>query len=154
MIGLLLSVFVFNLAAFNYHKNLTKNQMIHIWVFTVALQTLFDVIIDFKYHGYWYFSKAIDWKGLPATTMLVPPVNIVFLNGYPFKKDRAKKIWYIAAWLIFMLGYETLALMPEPWGYFQYGWWNLWISAVVDIVLLYILLVYFKWIRKIEKDAH
>jgi hypothetical protein len=51
-----------------------------------------------------------------------------------------------------LLGYESMTLLPEPWGYFHYGWWNLWHSVVLDPVLLVILIIYYKWICRIEKD--
>ncbi|WP_338059383.1 hypothetical protein [Bacillus coahuilensis] len=38
MIGLILSIIVFNLVAFQTNKRLSKNQMIHVWAFTIVLQ--------------------------------------------------------------------------------------------------------------------
>ncbi|MGG0305854.1 hypothetical protein ABEY43_26200 [Priestia megaterium] len=46
--------------------------------------------------------------------------------------------------------YEMITLHPEPWGYFHYGWWNLWYSAIIDPVLLLITLGYYKWGLKLE----
>jgi hypothetical protein len=43
-----------------------------------------------------------------------------------------------------------LTLLPEPWGYFYYGWWNLWHSAILNPVLLLILLGYYKAVCKLE----
>jgi hypothetical protein len=78
MIGLLISVIIFNVIAFKTNTKLTGNQIVHIWFFTIAFQVTFDILVEFKYHGYWYFDKEIDWGGLIPHTVLVPPVNIFF----------------------------------------------------------------------------
>ncbi len=43
-----------------------------------------------------------------------------------------------------------ITLLPEPWGFFHYGWWTLWHSAILNPILLIILLGYYKWVWKIE----
>lgn len=153
MIGLLIAIIAFNYLAFKTNKTLTGNQIVHIWVFTIAFQTLFDVLIEFKYHGYWYFDREIDWAGLLPHLLLVPPVNMIFLNWYPYKTNFIKKMVYIIFFVISILIYEIITLLPEPWGYFHYGWWKLWHAAVLDPFLLLILLGYYKWICKLEKRA-
>ncbi|WP_282155856.1 hypothetical protein [Cytobacillus gottheilii] len=150
MIGLIAAVITFNLIAFKTNKRLTPNQIVHIWAFTIAFQQAFDIIIEFKYHGYWYFDKDIDWKGFIPHTILIPPVNMMFLNWYPFRKKRSKQTFYILLWSIGILVYEAITLLPEPWGYFNYGWWTLWHAAVIDPILFMILLQYYKWITKLE----
>lgn len=92
MIGLIISVIIFNTIAFNINKRLTANQIVHIWTFTIAFQCIFDIIVEFKYHGYWYFSKGVDWVGLIPHTVLIPPVNMMFLNGYPFERRMRKSL--------------------------------------------------------------
>lgn len=153
MIGLILAIIFFNVVAFTTNKRLTKNQIVHIWLFTMLFQSLFDLYVDQKYHGYWYFSQDVDWVSLPAIIMLVPPVNIVFLNWYPYNASLFKKVLYYLYWLVFMLLYEVVALLPEPWGYFNYGWWKLRYSILIDPFLLIILVIYYKWICKIEKAS-
>ncbi|WP_410777446.1 hypothetical protein [Ectobacillus funiculus] len=150
MIGLIISVLLFNLIAFKTNQHLTKNQIVHIWTFTMSCQSLFDMYIDIKYHGYWYFTKDVDWEALIAFIALVPPVNMMFLNWYPFQSSRGKKILYFVYWCISILLYELLTLLPEPFGYFHYGWWNMSYSAIVDPILLSLLLMYYKWICRIE----
>ncbi|WP_209121216.1 hypothetical protein [Alkalihalobacillus sp. BA299] len=152
MIGLMIAVILFNSIAFITNKRLSKNQIVHIWTFTIAFQLLFDEFIDQKYQGYWYFAKGVNWESLPALTMLIPPVNVMFLNWYPFDKSLLKRILYFIFWLHLILTYEVIALLPEPWGYFNYGWWNIWLSALIDPVLLIIILKYYRWICKIEKN--
>lgn len=153
MIGLIFAIILFNLIAFMTNKRLNKNQIVHIWAFTVALQILADTYIDGKYHGYWYFDRGIDFKSILALTVLIPPVNMMFLNWYPFEEFLYKRILYIFYWVLAITFYEAVTMLPEPWGYFYHGWWKLWYSAIVNPLLLLIVLFYFKWIRKIEESV-
>lgn len=153
MIGLLTAIFLFNYFAFNKNRRLTGNQIVHIWTFTIALQSLFDVFIEFKYHGYWYFDREIDWAGVLPHICLVPPVNMIFLNYFPHKSKIVKQLSFIILFVITILTYEALTLLPAPWGYFHYGWWKLWHAAMINPVLLLILLGYYKWVCKLEKKA-
>ena len=153
MVGLIIAIIIFNLIALKIKKRLSLIQMVHIWSFTIAFQTVFDVYIDFKYHGYWYFSKSVDWNSFIALIFLVPPVNVVFLNFFPYKNTLMKKIIYLATWEVALLLYEVITLLPEPWGYFHYGWWTLWHSLIINPILLLILLGYYKWMVKLEKRS-
>ncbi|WEG14648.1 hypothetical protein PU629_09910 [Pullulanibacillus sp. KACC 23026] len=153
MVGLILATLLFNIIAFKTNKKLTTNQIIHIWLFTIAAQNIFDLIIDLKYHGYWYFTKYVDWISLPATVLLVPPANMIFLNLYPFKSSLLKRITFFSSWLFFILIYELIAALPEPWGYFNYGWWKFWYSVLADPFFLLIILIFYKWILKVEKKS-
>ncbi|WP_286137295.1 hypothetical protein [Bacillus sp. 7894-2] len=51
-----------------------------------------------------------------------------------------KKVSYFIIPEIFLLGHETAALLPHPFCFFHYGWWNLWYSAFVNPILLMILM--------------
>ncbi|HZH60587.1 MAG TPA: hypothetical protein VEY70_13620 [Metabacillus sp.] len=150
MIGLVIAIIIFNFIAFRTNKRLTKNQILHIWLFTIALQGIVDLYIDCKYSAYWYFEKGVDWTSLPALTLLIPPVNMMFLNWYPFGSPLQKRVMYYFYWVLFMLIYEIIAMLPEPWGYFNYGWWSIWHSAVVDPFLLMFVSNFYKWVRKLE----
>ena len=144
MFGLIAAVILFNFIAFKTNKTLTRGQVAHIFMFTTTFQVTFDLYIDLKYEGYWYFTKNVDWLSLPAHSILLPPVNMMFLNWYPFKESLWRKAFYLLSWVILLLLYEWITLLPEPYGYFDYGWWDIWHSAVVDPILLLILLWYFK----------
>jgi hypothetical protein len=150
MIGLLISVLVFNLVAFKINKRLTPSQVLQIWTFTIAFQMLFDLIVEFKYHSYWYFSPGIDWVGLIPRTVLIPPVNIIFLNLYPFEQKGIRKMLFLFAFVILILIYELFTMLPAPLGYFHYGWWKLWYSAIVDPIILIFLLGFYKWIQLLD----
>jgi hypothetical protein len=150
MIIMILSVIVFNTIALWKVNKMSVNQIVHIWVFTIAFQLTFDIFVDLKYHGYWYVTKGIDWIAFPAYTVLIPPVNLLFINWFPFGESFFKKLIYFSSWEVFLLIYELIANLPSPWGYFRYGWWNLWYSGIVNPLLLIILILYYKQIRKIE----
>ncbi|MDP4086871.1 MAG: hypothetical protein Q8934_20095 [Bacillota bacterium] len=153
MIGLIISILIFNFVAFKTNNKLTKNKIVHIWLFTAAFQQAFDVFINFKYKGYWYFNKDIDFAGALPYFFLVPPVNIIFLNWYPFGSTLLKRISFIILWTIGILLYEAFTLLPKPIGFFHFGWWTFWIEAIVSPILLYILIRYYKWICTIEKEV-
>jgi hypothetical protein len=143
------SIMIFNFVSLKVKKHLTKNQIVHIWAYSMILEIIFDIFIDEKTKGYWYFWKGIDWTNILVYTVLIPPVCVIFLNWYPFNQAWLKKICYIVIWVIFISAYELLTLQ-QPWGYFHYGWWKFIYSVILDPILLIILLVYYKWIRRIE----
>lgn len=143
MIGLFTAIIIFNGIAFKANKNLSVKQIAHIWSFNNSISSDFWCFIDVKYHAYWYFTKNVDWTALPANTVLLPPVNMMFLNWYPFKSSLIKQIHYFFYWEVCLLAYESITLFPEPCGYFHYGWWNIGCLAIINPILLIILLVYF-----------
>ncbi|BDH61677.1 hypothetical protein MTP04_18070 [Lysinibacillus sp. PLM2] len=151
MIGLIIAVIFFNTVAFITVKQLTKSQMAHMWIFTILLHLLVDLYLGLKYHGYYYFNKGIEWIDLPAVTLITPPVVLLFLNRFPFRDSFLKRFVYIILWSIVPVIYEALALLPQPWGFFHYGWWKLTYSAIVYPVLLTIIVSYYMWICHLEK---
>lgn len=153
MAGLLISVIIFNFIAYKVNKRLTLSQIVQIWTFTIAYQMLFDLIVEFKYHSYWYFSRGIEWLGLIPRILLIPPVNIIFLNYYPFNKSTRKKLLYVALSVALIVLYELFTLLPEPWGYFNYGSWKIWYSILVDPILLFSLILFYKLILWVEKKS-
>lgn len=153
MIGLLVSVIIFNLIAFKVNKRLTASQIVHIWTFTTAFQNLFDLIVEFKFHGYWYFSSGVDWIGLIPRTILIPPVNIIFLNFFPFGKSLMKRAVFLSIFVAGILIYELATLLPQPWGYFHYGWWELEYSLIVDPIILLFLIWFYKWVVRLESKT-
>lgn len=153
MIGLLIAAALFNAVAFLTNSKLTKNQILHIWTFTIALQVVVDTYMNQKFHGYWYFNKGIDLRAIPALTILIPPVNTIFLDSYPFEQAIFKRILYIICWATAITLYELVTLLPEPWGYFRYGWWNIGYSFIVNPFLLLIVVKFYRLVRNFEKDS-
>ncbi|MCI1857401.1 MAG: hypothetical protein LKI80_04485 [Sporolactobacillus sp.] len=152
MIGLFLAIFFFNAIAFLTNTRLTKNEILHLWTFTIAFQSLVDLLLNHKYQGYWYFTEDVDIIALPALTVLVPPVNMMFVNWYPFNRRFLIQSIYIIVWSVSLILYELVTLLPEPWGYFHYGWWKIYYSLLENPVLLVILVSYYRWVKKIAKE--
>ncbi len=152
MIGLFLAIFFFNVIAFLTNTRLTKNEILHLWTFTIAFQSLVDLLLNHKYQGYWYFTEDVDIIALPALTVLVPPVNMMFVNWYPFNRRFLIQSIYIIVWSVSLILYELVTLLPEPWGYFHYGWWKIYYSLLENPVLLVILVSYYRWVKKIAKE--
>jgi len=151
MAGLIIAIILFNTAAFLTVKQLTKSQMLHMWVFTIVFQLLVDLYLGHKYQGYWYFNYGVEWSDLPVLTLLGPPTILLFLNRFPFHTSFLKRLSYIILWSLLLVIYEAIALIPEPWGYFHYGWWKLGYSALSYPVTLLIVLSYYKWGCHMEK---
>lgn len=90
MIGFVLAIITFNLIAFTINKKLTKNQFVHIWMFTIVLQMAFDIFLGHYHEAYWYFEWEINWGYFFAILLLIAPVNIIFLNFYPYQSSLFK----------------------------------------------------------------
>ncbi|RBP95898.1 hypothetical protein DFO70_102223 [Cytobacillus firmus] len=153
MVLLIASIIAFNIVAFKMNKKITPSQVLQIWTFTIAFQMIFDLIVEFKHHFYWYFTPAIEWEGLLPRLFLIPPVNIIFLNGYPFSKGILKKMVYLLFFVAGIILYEMAALLPEPWGYFNYGKWKIWYSVIVDPFLLLALVLFYKLLILLEEKS-
>ncbi|CAM5559664.1 MULTISPECIES: hypothetical protein [Niallia] len=153
MVLLTISIILFNFIAYKKNKIPTMNRKVSLWTFTIAFQISFDVIIEFKYGGYWYFDKGVDWFGVFAHTILIPPINILFISYFPFNHSIIKKVLYITYWTVGITMYEALTLLPEPLGYFHLGWWKLWFEFIIVPILLLMILGYYKWISKLEMIA-
>ncbi|OHX42762.1 hypothetical protein [Cytobacillus oceanisediminis] len=153
MILLIASITAFNMIAFKINKKMTPSQVLQIWTFTIAFQILFDLIVEFKHHHYWYFSPGVEWADLLPRLFLIPPVNIIFLNGYPFSKGIIIKMVYMLFFVAAIILYEMAALLPEPWGYFNYGTWKIWYSIMVDPFLLLSLVLFYKFMILLEEKS-
>lgn len=153
MILLFGSIIVFNVIAYKTVKRISGNKIVHIWLFTMFFQIFFDVFVSLKYKGYWYFGKGVDLISVPVYILLIPPVNLIFINWFPFNSSLLIKLRYFIIWEIITLTYEAITMLPHPYGYFHYGWWNMWYSMSINPVLLIILLSYYKWMSKLEKEA-
>ncbi len=151
MILLFSSIVLFNFIAHKFAKRLSDNQICHIWCFTIALQVMFDLFMEYQYKAYWYFDKEVDFSGLLAHLFLIPPVNIIFLNWYPSKSSILKQVGYIAIWTCFVVIYEFISILPEPIGFFHLGWWEIWFDLFVAPTLFITLLGYYKYILILEK---
>ncbi|WP_160726142.1 CBO0543 family protein [Bacillus sp. USDA818B3_A] len=111
MIYLLISVFIFNIAAYVVPKQLTKQEIYTSALFSFSLGILLDVILALKYHLYGYFEGGVQLRSLIVIIGLFPSAGIVFLNYYPRKESLFKQILYILIWTGFCLLYEWTSLI-------------------------------------------
>lgn len=151
MVGFWVSLFVFNVLAFFFHHRLSNVQILCVWLFTVSFQTITDVFLDFHYQAYWYFTKEVEWLTLPNVLFLVPPVNIIFLHFFPFGEGKKKQLVYLFGFTVTILLYELFTLLPQPLGYFHYGWWEFYYSALLDPFLLLSVVGFYKFVLFLEK---
>ncbi|WP_449619763.1 hypothetical protein [Robertmurraya sp. Marseille-Q9965] len=153
MIGLATGIVVCVFIALMINRKLPMNHVLQIWTFSAAFQTGFDVFMIVRFKGYWYFdNETIEFAAILPHLFLVPAVNIIFLNGYPFEKRWIKCVLYIFIWTVGIVVYELITLLPEPWGFLRYGWWNIWYSALLDPILLFILVKYYRLIKRLDKN--
>ena len=154
MVGLIIAIIVLNVIAYRKVKRIAKSKIIHICVFTILFHVSVDLFLSVKYGAYWYFDKEIQWTDIPAVALLSPPAALLFLNGYPSQTSRLKRVLYILLWSLIITAFEALTLLPEPWGFFHHDWWKLKYSALVYPVLCCIVLLYYKWIRRIDEKEN
>lgn len=152
MIGLATGIVVCIFIVLKMNKRLPMKHILQIWTFSAAFQTGFDVFMIVRHKGYWYFDReTIEYAAILPHLLLVPAVNIIFLNRYPFNRPRIKRVLYVAIWTVGIVIYELITLLPEPWGFLRYGWWNIWYSAGLDPILFFILVKYYRLIRRLDK---
>jgi len=150
MIYLLVSIIIFNLIAFFIPKRLSKIEMYTISIFSMLFAICTDVILDLKYHLYWYFSIEPDWKSFIILFGTYPSVAIIYLNYFPFTSDRRKKIIYILWWSVFVTLFEWGTFVAEI---LHYRKWNIVFSAVTYPLILAVVYWNFLWIRKLARSS-
>lgn len=94
IIFLITSTIILNLIAIIIPKRLSGIEIFSTSVFAIYLQSITDIIFDLKYNIYGYFSKGFDFQSLLFIGIYVP-VNIVFLNYFPYKNTLKMKVLYI-----------------------------------------------------------
>ncbi|MEO2074250.1 MAG: CBO0543 family protein [Bacillus sp. (in: firmicutes)] len=130
-------------------KRLSALEMYATSLFTTLLAANADVYLDIKLDYYGFFKKGADWAYLPILIIVYPAANIFFLNFYPFKKNRTKKVIYFASWTILTTAYEYLALLTDT---FYHNEWKLRYSFICYPILYWILLVNLQLIRRLAKN--
>jgi hypothetical protein len=99
VIFLILSVIVFNLVALLIPKRISGIEILTTSLFSLYLETMTNVFLDLKYDLYGYFTKGVNWESLLYILGIYAPVNIVFLNYFPYKKQLFSKAIYIF-WMV------------------------------------------------------
>lgn len=129
-------------------KRITTLEMYTTSFFASFLAAIADLYLDVKLDYYGFFEKGVDWAYLPIFVVVYPAANILFLNFYPFKKSRTKRLLYIAIWTILTTGFEYLSLHTNV---FYHHEWKLWYSFISYPFLYWILLMNLRVIRLLAK---
>lgn len=152
MTFLIISVIVFNLVAILIPKRISGIKIITTTLFSLYLEIMTNVFLDLKYDLYGYFNKGVDWEGLIYILGVYPPVNILFLNYFPYKKKMLNKAIYIFGWSVFADVYELLFLWS---GTFYYNGWKFWYSIIIYPILYIILVGFYKYVHYLlRKNQH
>jgi hypothetical protein len=152
VIFLVLSVIVFNLITILIPKRISGVEILTTTLFSLYLETMTNVFLDLKYDLYGYFNKGVDWEALIYILGIYAPVNIVFLNYFPYKKKILNKVIYILGWSVFAYMYELLFLWS---GTFYYNGWKYWYSIIIYPILYIILVGFYKYVHYLSrKNRH
>ena len=141
MFFLLTSLLVVYIIAISIPKRISWLQIWSTSLFSLVMETFSDMTLDFKLNLFGYIAPGLQWSGfLPI--FLYPPVNVIFLNYYPYGKTKHIKLIYFVCWIAFCLAFEVAALSS---GFFHYLRWNLWYSALCYPILLLIVLLNYRF---------
>jgi hypothetical protein len=143
------SIIVFNLVAFAVKgRKLSRRDNYTAILFSLLLQFIVDIYLDLKYDLYGYFRKGPDYEAVLAILGIYPAITVTFLNLFPYEKGRGTQALYILVWTAFSASYEWVA---EKTDLFYYNGWKLIYSVPIYPILLGILLLHYRFIRKIEE---
>ena len=137
---------IFNIAAFLIPKKLSKIEIYANSFFAFTYGVTIDMILDLHYNLYGYFEPGFQWLGLFAIFLYFPSISILFLNLYPSKSNKGKKILYIFAWTVFSLAFEWFCLHTK---FYYLNGWKLWYSAISYPIIFSILLLNLKLVRRL-----
>lgn len=146
MLFLIFSVIVFNLIALLIPKRISGIEILTTTLFSLYLETMTNVFLDLKYDLYGYFTKGVNWESLLFVICIYAPINIVFLNYFPYKMQLLSKAIYILGWSVFAYIYELLFLWS---GTFYYNGWKFWYSIIIYPILYLILVGFHKYVRNL-----
>lgn len=79
-------------------KQLTKREMFATSFFSIALQQTVDIYLALKYNLYGYFGGGVHYITLVAILGIYPPINLIYLNLFPFCRGILIKAIYVVIW--------------------------------------------------------
>ncbi|AFC31279.1 CBO0543 family protein [Paenibacillus mucilaginosus] len=148
-VHLLVSILVFNVAAYLIPKKLTLLEHYTTILFSLLLALVTDVTLNLNFDLYGYFDVGVDRIGYLAIYGIYPAINVLFLNLFPYDRSLAAKSLYIAGWWLFAVVYEYTTLEA---GWFYYNGWKLEYSTVTYPFLYMLLLWNLNWIRRMNDN--
>jgi hypothetical protein len=140
---------IFNIVAYLVPKRLSRIEIYATSFFAFTYGITVDMILDLNYNLYGYFEEGFQWLGLLAIIMYFPAINILFLNHYPLKSNKGKKLIYIIAWTVLSLTFEWFCQHTK---FFYYNGWKLLYSAIAYPMIFSILLLNLKLVRRLDKQ--
>jgi len=138
---------IFNLAAFLIPKKLSKIEIYATSFFAFTYGVTVDMILDLHFDLYGYFEEGFQWLGLIAIFLYFPSISVLFLNLYPIKSNKRKKVLYILGWTVFSIIFEWFCLHTR---FYYYNGWKLWYSALAYPIIFSILLFNLLLIRRLN----
>lgn len=143
---LILTVIVLNAVFWYMPKQLTAIEIFSTCMFALVFELIVNIYLDLKLDWYGYFKKGVQWGSMIAIFGIYPAANTIFLNYYQYMEKVKQKFWYIIGCSVLAVVYEWLA---EKSGYFYYHQWKLWYSAILYPIIFFILVLVFKFVRKL-----
>lgn len=137
MTFIVISVIIMFAFVYFMPKKLSRIEMYTTSLFAVLFAILTDLYLDVKYHLYWYITKEVEWRWMIILLGGKPPVNLIFLNFFPFHSRWSRKTIYILFWALFLTLFELGTVHIGK--VLHYGEWNIWLSALLYPFILLIL---------------
>jgi hypothetical protein len=143
---LILTIIVLNAVFWFMPKKMTKIEIFSTCMFALVFELIVNIYLDLKLDWYGYFKKGAQWGSIVLILGIYPAANAIFLNYYQFMRNIKQKFWYIIGCSMFAVVYEWLAVKS---GYFYRHQWKLWYSAITYPFIYIILLLVYKFVRKL-----
>jgi hypothetical protein len=135
---------VFLCIFFISNKKITKIEMYSTALFSAFISLFLDIIMGLFLDTFFYFQKGIEPKDLIFHIIIYPMTNLLFLNYFPYHKNKEFKILHIAFWTVIALAIEVIYLKT---GIFVYQNWNFTLSVISYPILFFGLYLHLKFIR-------
>ncbi|WP_051263047.1 CBO0543 family protein [Tuberibacillus calidus] len=125
-------------------KQLSKAEMVHTTYFAILFDTLMDVFLDLHLDLYGYFQKGVDYQTLLVVIGIFPPMNILYLNNFPYGQSLWAKGRYLLIWSVIAIFYEYLAVKCDL---LYYRKWSIFYSGLCYPPILIIAALNLKLLR-------
>ena len=145
-----ISCLVFVLVAFIIPKKVRPYELYVTALFATLLGLLVDSILAIKYKLYVLDRPGVQILPLIGQVIFYSTASIILLNFYPFDKSLQSKIIYIFWFTLFTLAFEFLSF---KFGFIKYNEWKIWYSAFSYPLLIYFLLLHYKFFQWLVKRS-
>jgi hypothetical protein len=132
------SIFILACIVIGMHKNISKIEFYVTYFFMLILSWSINVVIDVKYNLRGFFQNGPDYPTMLIYIIIFPCIGLIFLNFYPYKLKKIKKVVYILISLLIVLVYDMLLIKFEILYYNNWGY--LYSTLIYAIDFLFIIL--------------